>query len=240
MFLIAARSGPSARVEGQSKELADVDPDVQVGLGVLFYSNSDYERAKDCFEAALSVRPNVSHSRCLSLLLDESLTSMRRISCSGIDWERLSRMVDCRRRLSTRTGKLSTFDRHSRALRTTWESPVRRSKFSPYPQSFILFDSAGLNIGCYNEAAEHLLAAIHGQVTSSNRSDKKLPEGDEDGSGNLWQTLRRAFLCLVRRFPFSLRSCAFTDGLGTQDRHDLAERAHVGADVESFRNEFEF
>ena len=60
LFLIAARSGPSARVEGQSTELADVDPDVQVGLGVLFYSNSDYERAKDCFEAALSVRPNVS------------------------------------------------------------------------------------------------------------------------------------------------------------------------------------
>lgn len=60
MFLIAARSGPNARVAGQSKELAEVDPDVQVGLGVLFYSNSDYERAKDCFEAALSVRPNVS------------------------------------------------------------------------------------------------------------------------------------------------------------------------------------
>lgn len=59
MFLIAARSGPASRVQGQSTELADVDPDVQVGLGVLFYSNSDYDRAKDCFEAALSVRPNV-------------------------------------------------------------------------------------------------------------------------------------------------------------------------------------
>ena len=138
------------------------------------------------------------------------------------------------------TGKLSTSDLPSLVLRTIWESPVRRSKFSPHPQSLILFFAAGLNIGCYNEAAEHLLAAIHGQVTNSNRPDKSLPEGDEDGSGNLWQTFRRAFLCLVRPLPLPLMSCALADWLGTQDRHDLAERAHVGADVESFRNEFEF
>ena len=60
LFLGAARAGPMARTPGQSDELAEVDPDVQVGLGVLFYSNSDYGRARDCFEAALSVRPNVS------------------------------------------------------------------------------------------------------------------------------------------------------------------------------------
>ncbi|KAG2150967.1 hypothetical protein DEU56DRAFT_779407 [Suillus clintonianus] len=34
-----------------------VDPDTQIALGVLFYGTMDYERAKDCFESALSQRP---------------------------------------------------------------------------------------------------------------------------------------------------------------------------------------
>ncbi|KAL5485106.1 PEX5 [Sanghuangporus weigelae] len=34
-----------------------VDADVQVGLGILFYTNGDFERAKDCFSAALAVNP---------------------------------------------------------------------------------------------------------------------------------------------------------------------------------------
>ncbi|KAJ6625896.1 peroxisome targeting signal receptor [Mycena sp. CBHHK59/15] len=35
-----------------------MDPDVQVALGILFYTNSEYDRAKDCFETALTARPN--------------------------------------------------------------------------------------------------------------------------------------------------------------------------------------
>jgi peroxin-5 len=38
----------------------NVDPNVQVGLGTLYYMMGDYGEARDCWVAALGERPNVS------------------------------------------------------------------------------------------------------------------------------------------------------------------------------------
>ncbi|CED82067.1 TPR repeat-containing protein [Phaffia rhodozyma] len=43
-----------ARLGNQSQ----IDPEVQVALGVLFSSTAEYQRAQDCFRTALSVKPN--------------------------------------------------------------------------------------------------------------------------------------------------------------------------------------
>jgi len=59
MFLDLARQ--------QYSDKGIVDPDVQVGLGTLYYMMGEYGEATDCWTAALGERPNVSTSQLYEL-----------------------------------------------------------------------------------------------------------------------------------------------------------------------------
>lgn len=70
----------------------ELDADVQIGLGVLFYTNGQYSHAKDCFEAALSIRPQVRYiiphgaARFLTLLILQDYLLWNRLgSCLSND-----------------------------------------------------------------------------------------------------------------------------------------------------------
>ncbi|KAK5940573.1 Peroxisomal membrane signal receptor PTS1 [Knufia obscura] len=198
LFIKAAQLSPSGEL---------MDPDVQVGLGVLFYGQEDFEKAIDCFNSALQSHEGgtVNQEGQIHLL-----------------WNRLGATL-------ANSGKSEeAIAAYSRALE---ENPnFVRARYN--------LGVSCINIGCYPEAAGHLLGALslHRAAGAQGMSQARdilddghgNPIGDaelermiyQNESNNIYDTLRRAFSGMSRR--------------------DLTERVGLGMNLDQFRGEFDF
>ncbi|KAG4423944.1 hypothetical protein IFR04_002939 [Cadophora malorum] len=204
LFISAAQLSPDGE---------HMDPDVQVGLGVLFYGAEEYDKAVDCFSAALaSTESGASTQRDQVHLL----------------WNRLG-------------ATLANSGRSEEAIAAYEKALTLRTNFV---RARYNLGVSCINIGCYDEAASHLLGALAmhkvvenegrekardilngagglGMDANGNVSEAELERMiSQNQSTNLYDTLRRVFSQMGRR--------------------DLAERVVVGMDVEAFRGDFEF
>ncbi|CZS89107.1 probable peroxisomal targeting signal receptor [Rhynchosporium graminicola] len=206
LFIKAAQLSPDGE---------HMDPDVQVGLGVLFYGAEEYDKAVDCFSAALAS--------------SESGASTQRDQVHLL-WNRLG-------------ATLANSGRSEEAIAAYEKALTLRTNFV---RARYNLGVSCINIGCYDEAASHLLGALSMHKVVENEGREKARDilngagggaGGLDANGNvseaelermisqnqstnLYDTLRRVFSQMGRR--------------------DLAERVTVGMDVESFRGDFDF
>lgn len=194
LFIEAAQLSPSGE---------QMDPDVQVGLGVLFYGVEEYDKAVDCFGAALaSTESGTTNSSSQVHLL----------------WNRLGAT------LANSGRSEEAIDAYSRAL--SLRPNFVRARYN--------LGVSCINIGCFTEAAQHLLGALamHKVVEKEGKERAREVVGDgvserdldnmihQNQSTNLYDTLRRVF--------------------GQMGRRDLADMVGPGLDVERFRGEFDF
>jgi tetratricopeptide (TPR) repeat protein len=184
-----------------------MDPDVQVGLGVLFYGAEEYDKAVDCFSAALaSTESGISNQKGQVHLL----------------WNRLG-------------ATLANSGRSEEAI----EAYEKALNINPnFVRARYNLGVSCVNIGCYPEAAQHLLGALsmHKVVEQEGRERAREIVDGVDGIGdeqlehmihisqnqstNLYDTLRRVF--------------------NQMNRRDLADMVVSGMDVGVFRKEFDF
>ncbi|GAW19977.1 hypothetical protein ANO14919_094700 [Xylariales sp. No.14919] len=194
LFIQAARLSPDGE---------HMDPDVQVGLGVLFYGAEEYEKAVDCFSSALA---------------SSELGASNKQNQIHLLWNRLGATL-------ANSGKSEeAIAAYEKAL--TLRSNFVRARYN--------LGVSCINMGCHNEAAGHLLAALNMHKTVEKEGREKAREllgGDvsdaqidamttQNRSTNLYDTLRRVFTQMGRR--------------------DLAEKVVNGVDPEIFRVDIDF
>lgn len=186
LFIRAAQLSPQGE---------QMDPDVQVGLGVLFYGAEEYSKAVDCFSAALAS--------------NESGTTNQQEKVHLL-WNRLG-------------ATLANSGRSEEAIEAYEKALTIRPNFV---RARYNLGVSCINIGCYPEAAQHLLGALamHQAVADHPESEKNADGTDayvtHNQSTNLYDTLRRVFSQMGRR--------------------DLSDMVVNGMNVDGFRKEFTF
>jgi peroxin-5 len=199
LFIRAAQLSPSGE---------QMDPDVQVGLGVLFYGDEDFEKAIDCFNAALA---------------STETGTVNRESEVHLLWNRLGAT------LANSGRSEDAIAAYERALNAN--PNFVRARYN--------LGVSCINIGCYPEAAQHLLGALSmhrvveeqgldkaREIVSGDGGPEKIDDAElermiqQNESSNLYDTLRRAFTSMSRR--------------------DLSERVGPGMNLDAFKKDFDF
>ena len=194
-----------------SPDPSTMDPDVQVGLGVLFYGAEEFDKAVDCFSAALDSSEAGSTNAVTEMGNQRPLL-----------WNRLG-------------ATLANSGRSEEAI----QAYEKALELNPnFVRARYNLGVSCINIGCYAEAAQHLLGALsmHAVVEKEGRDKaREIVNGGVAGranekelermlrqnqSTNLYDTLRRVF--------------------GQMGRTDLADKVVAGVDVDLFRADFEF
>ncbi|KAI9781695.1 MAG: Peroxisomal membrane signal receptor PTS1 [Peltula sp. TS41687] len=181
-----------------------MDPDVQVGLGVLFYAAEEYDKAVDCFSSALRSTES------------GSTTQRQQVH---LLWNRLG-------------ATLANSGRSEEAIKAYAKALTLKPNFV---RARYNLGVSCINVGCYEEAAQHLLGALamHKVVEQQGRDKAREVMGDhlsdrqidhlitmQNESTNLYDTLRRVFMQMGRR--------------------DLNDQVGPGMDLESLKGDFDF
>ncbi|CCD24172.1 Pex5p NDAI_0C05130 [Naumovozyma dairenensis CBS 421] len=151
------------------------DAEFQLCLGLLHYSNDDFDKTLECFQNALKINPN-----------DELM------------WNRLG-------------ASLANSNRSEEAIKAYHKAINLKPSFVRARYNLAV---ASMNIGCYQEAAGHLLTVlkmhqVHGQDNTSVKTDTAVLE-----------TLKRVLIAM--------------------DRNDLLDKVYPGMDLSPFSKEFAF
>ncbi|KAK1073211.1 Peroxisomal membrane signal receptor PTS1 [Friedmanniomyces endolithicus] len=178
LFLQAAQLNP----EGM-----DLDIDVQVGLGVLFYGSEDYDKAVDCFTAALDSAEN---------------GTMKREGEEHLLWNRLGAT------LANSGRSEEAIEAYSRALELRGNFVRARYNLGVSCINLgVLEQAAGHLLGALSmhrvieREGRQKAAELVGGGGSGNEVDDRVVEGllRQNQSTNLYDTLRRVFTQMERR-----------------------------------------